>query len=86
MQHIVANTLDLKNVQAYPKKILYPLDFFPHSNPTHQAMVEEFITTLESFLGVQKTDLSLADRWMKCPPPEAKGKSLKEYLPKVHSS
>ena len=46
-------------------------------------MVEEFIVTLENFLGVQRTVISIQDRWQACPPTEAKGLSLKEYTKQV---
>lgn len=67
----------------FPTKILYPLDFFPHSNPEHQAMVDEFISVLEKFLGTTRVEFSIAERWIQCPPAEADGKPLKKYLAKV---
>ena len=71
------------NSTAFPSKIIYPLDFFPHSNPQHQAIVDEFVGVLESFLGTKRVEISLAERWEKCPPLEANGKPLKQYLSKV---
>ena len=83
----VARTMDLDDSSTrFPSKILYPLDFFPHSNEKHQAMVDDFISILERFLGTKRVEFSIAERWAKCPPPEAQGKSLKEYLPKVRNS
>ncbi|KAL4936545.1 amidase signature domain-containing protein [Aspergillus oleicola] len=83
LHHITSHTMDLTdNSTTFPSRIIYPLDFFPHSNPKHQAMVEEFIGVLEDFLGTKRVEISLAERWEKCPPPEANGKSLKQYLPK----
>ena len=70
----------------FPTKILYPLDFFQHSNKEHKAMVDGFISILEAFLGTKRVEFSIAGRWAKCPPPRAQGKSLKEYLPKVRIS
>ena len=46
-------------------------------------MVEDFISVLEKFLGTKRTEFRIADRWEKCPPNEAEGKPLKEYLAKV---
>lgn len=84
LQHIVSRTLNVKEeFKAFPKKIIYPLDFFRHSNPKHQAMVDEFIGILENFLGTKRVEISLAERWQQCPPPEANGKSLTTYLSKV---
>ncbi|KAF2820533.1 hypothetical protein CC86DRAFT_411834 [Ophiobolus disseminans] len=83
LKHIVANTLDtLTQWEKFPSRILYPLDFFPHSNPTHQAMVEEAVCLLENFLNTKRVELIIAERWTRCPPAAAKGKSLKEYLAK----
>lgn len=45
--------------------------------------MESFISTLENFLGVKKTDFSLADRWTESPPPEAEGRTLAEYMIRV---
>lgn len=83
IHHIAAATLDIQNGERYPSKILYPKDFFPHSNKNQQAMVEEFVRVLENFLGVKRTEFSFADRWDKCPPAAAKGKPIKEYLARV---
>jgi hypothetical protein len=83
---IVSSSLDLpSNWTKYPNKILYPKEFFPHSNAKHQAMVEELVSVLERFLGTKRIEFSIAERWAKCPPEEASGKSLKEYLEKVCS-
>ncbi|KAI1357319.1 putative amidase [Xylaria arbuscula] len=66
----------------FPTRILYPLDFFPHSNSKHQAMVDKFIGALERLLGTKRVEFSIAERWSQCPPEQARGKSLKDYLPK----
>lgn len=85
--HLLASTtLDLKDSStAFPSKIIYPLDFFPHSNSTHQAMVDEFVGVLEDFLGTKRVEISLAEKWEQCPPLEANGKPLKQYMSKVRS-
>ncbi|KAJ5228123.1 hypothetical protein N7489_008831 [Penicillium chrysogenum] len=54
-----------------------------NSNPQHQAMVDEFVGVLESFLGTKRVNISLAERWEQCPPSEVNGKPLKQYLSKV---
>jgi hypothetical protein len=87
LRYIVANTLDLPSHSTkLPSKILYPLDFFPHSNPKHQAMVDEFVSLLESLLGTKRVEFSIAETWSHCPPAAAKGKPLIEYLAKVRPS
>ncbi|KAJ6180918.1 hypothetical protein N7519_011379 [Penicillium mononematosum] len=45
-------------------------------------MVDEFVGVLESFLGTKRVNISLAERWEQCPPSEANGKPLKQYLSK----
>ena len=86
LEYLTSQTLDVKKTDHFPKKILYPTDFFPHSNPDQQEMVEQFISRVEKFLGVRRTIFSMKDRWDKCPPEAAKGKTLKEYLAKVSSN
>lgn len=84
LYHLTNNTLDNRvDAASFPKRIIYPLDFFPHSDATQQAMVEDFITILERFLGTKRTEISIAERWEQFPPREAQGKSLEEYLAKV---
>jgi hypothetical protein len=83
LHDLASVTFNLQDTDSFPKKILYPVDFFPHSNPNQQAMVEEFISILERFLGTKRIEFSFIDRWNQCPPEAAKGKSLKEYLAKV---
>ena len=46
-------------------------------------MVEEFISVLERFLGVNRVEFSLQERWATCPPAVAEGKPLKQYMAKV---
>ncbi|PQE11375.1 hypothetical protein CJF31_00001188 [Rutstroemia sp. NJR-2017a BVV2] len=56
--------------------------FFPHSNPDQQKLVDEFVSLLERFLGIKRTHLSISERWNECPPNEAEGKGIREYLDK----
>lgn len=84
LHHIVSHTLDVSDKsKTFPSKILYPLDFFPHSNKIHQAMVDQFTSILENFLGTKRVEFSIAERWAQCPPKAAEGKPLKEYLAKL---
>lgn len=46
-------------------------------------MVDEFVEMSEAHMGIKRTRFSFVERWAQCPPPEAKGKSLKNYLAKV---
>lgn len=46
-------------------------------------MVNDYVNVLESYLGVKRTTFSFVERWSQCPPEEAGGKPLKEFLSKV---
>lgn len=72
-----------RSFSAFPSKILYPSEFYPLTNAKQQAFMEEFIVTLEDFLGVQRTPFSFAEEWNKNPPVEAKGLPLLKYTEKV---
>ncbi|KAK6527768.1 hypothetical protein TWF694_004748 [Orbilia ellipsospora] len=80
LHKVSLETLNIPNCTNYPKRIIYPLDFLPKQDKTQQAMIEEFVSVLEKFLGVKRVEINMAERWDKCPPAAANGKSLKEYL------
>lgn len=67
----------------FPKRLLYPLDFFPQADADQQDMCEAFDTIVEEFLDVKRTPISIADTWASNPPQEAGMKSLQEYLEMV---
>ena len=46
-------------------------------------MVDDYVNILENYLGVKRTTFSFVERWSQCPPEEAGGKPLKEFLSKV---
>ena len=46
-------------------------------------MVDEYVVVLESYLGVERITFTLIERWSQCPPEEARGNSLEEFLFKV---
>ena len=46
-------------------------------------MTDAFVEVLEKYLGIVKTDFSLAEEWDRSPPTEADGKSLFEYTAQV---
>lgn len=55
------------------------------ANPEQQSLVDRFVSDLEAYLDVKATKMSIADRWRQCPPEEADGKTIQEYLDKVLS-
>ncbi|KAJ2977834.1 hypothetical protein NUW58_g7686 [Xylaria curta] len=71
--------------KSFPRSILYPTDFFSSQDETVQEIMGSFTSILENFLGVRRTEFSLADRWTESPPPEAEGKALQEYMNRVAS-
>ncbi len=46
-------------------------------------MVEKFTLVLEDFLGIKRTLLNIEERWNACPPVEAGGQSIRDYISKV---
>ncbi|KAK0702782.1 amidase signature domain-containing protein [Lasiosphaeris hirsuta] len=64
-----------------PTRILYPTDFFPMQNGPQQAMQEEFLTALESSLGIEHTKINLAETWAMSGPAE-RVTPLKDFLRK----
>ncbi|GAB1319268.1 hypothetical protein MFIFM68171_09478 [Madurella fahalii] len=73
----------IKGFKTFPRRILYPTDFFPQGDSAQQHLIDRFIGLLEEFLGVEKTSFSLAEIWKKNPPVEANGKSFEDYTVKT---
>ncbi|KAL8651361.1 MAG: hypothetical protein Q9226_004742, partial [Calogaya cf. arnoldii] len=69
-----------KESKALPTRILYPKEFFPVENENHQKLLENYICVLENHLKTSRTEFSLVERWERCPPAAAEGKSLQDYL------
>ncbi|KAL2680453.1 hypothetical protein Neosp_008054 [[Neocosmospora] mangrovei] len=53
------------------------------ANPEQQALVDRFVGDLEAYLGIKATKMNIADRWRQCPPDEAGGRTIEEFLEKV---
>ncbi|KAI0856904.1 putative amidase [Xylaria cubensis] len=79
-KHLIAATLNVPDSYQFPKRLLYPLDFFPQADADQQAMTEAFIAIVEKFLNVKRTPISITDTWASNPPEAAEGKTLQEYL------
>ncbi|CAG8981416.1 hypothetical protein HYALB_00013919 [Hymenoscyphus albidus] len=79
-KYLISATLDVQDSVEFPKRLLYPSDFFPLADPEQQKMNDAFITIVENYLGVKRTPISITDTWESNPPPEAGKKSLLEYL------
>ncbi|KAM3518755.1 hypothetical protein MY4038_010009 [Beauveria bassiana] len=73
-------TDNVPDSSQFPKRLLYPLDFFPQADADQQAMTESFIAIVERFLGIERTPVSITNTWASNPPDEAQGRSLQEFL------
>ncbi|KAL8980441.1 MAG: hypothetical protein Q9205_004468, partial [Flavoplaca limonia] len=80
LHNLVRGTTYLEESKTLPVQILYPKEFFPVANEEQQILLENYICVLESHLKTPRTDFSLVERWAKCPPQAAGGKSLQDYL------
>ena len=47
-------------------------------------MLDAYVSVLENYLGLRRTEFSFVERWSESPPVEAMGKSLSEFLGKVY--
>ncbi|KAH6694856.1 putative amidase [Leptodontidium sp. MPI-SDFR-AT-0119] len=79
---VAATTFGFKSPVEFPTKIIYPTDFFPHEDKEQQAMVESFVSILETFLGTKRVLIGISDLWDADPPIKAKGRKIKDYLEK----
>lgn len=70
-------------ILQFPRKILYPTDFLPYGDSKMQAIADEFVKHLEGYLEVERSVISISERWSKCPPTQANGRSIREFLEKV---
>ena len=64
-------------------KILYPLDYLPTTNPSQSALLEKFVSGLESALGTQRINISLARLWKKDCPDGKEHEDIAKYLETV---
>ncbi|KAH0594678.1 hypothetical protein MHUMG1_07512 [Metarhizium humberi] len=66
-------------VISFPKTITYLTDF-SSADEEKDDKYEQFLASVEAFLGVKSTRLSLTQTWASKPPAEAKGQGLQEYM------
>lgn len=67
----------------WSKKLLYPTDWFPMSNPDQQKMVDRFVAAVEAVLDVKSTRISLEEEWSSSGPENLRNNSLEQFLDKV---
>jgi hypothetical protein len=81
LQEVAEASLGAKNhAVTIPRRILVSNDFHPYGDQSYQAMINEFISVLERSLDIKSTPISIADLWASCPPEQADGKSLKDFI------
>lgn len=61
---------------------MYPTDYWPVKDGPSQEVFEAFISRLETFLGVKRTEISLEETWQQHNP-EGVTESLSEYMEHV---
>ncbi|KAJ5726210.1 uncharacterized protein N7483_007567 [Penicillium malachiteum] len=71
------------DINEFPSQIIYPADFLPYGDSKMQAIVDEFVKNLECYLGVERSVISIAERWLQCPPIQANGRPIPKFLEKV---
>ncbi|KAK7918291.1 hypothetical protein PG985_010165 [Apiospora marii] len=51
-----------------PTKLIYPTDYWPVADAASQKVFDNFVSQLETLLGVQRVELSLAETWRQTRP------------------
>ncbi|KAI0111137.1 putative glutamyl-tRNA amidotransferase subunit A [Nemania sp. FL0031] len=62
-----------------PTKLIYPTDYWQVDDEASQQAFESFITRIENFLGVKRTEISIADMWKETRP-EGADESIAKYF------
>ncbi|KAK2611385.1 hypothetical protein N8I77_004725 [Diaporthe amygdali] len=67
------------------RRIIYPTDYFPLSDPKQQKLVEQFVQNLETHLDVRRIEVNFAEIWNEKPPSDssAANEPLQHYLKKA---
>ncbi|EIW70951.1 hypothetical protein TREMEDRAFT_61469 [Tremella mesenterica DSM 1558] len=52
--------LNFQTYKSLPKKIYYPTDYLPHGSPEARMIVEDFLTRMETVLGMERVPLDFA--------------------------
>ena len=68
------------------RRILYLTDYLPTPNDAQSSLIESFIQDLEKLLGIERTELSLAEMWRNTAPEPINDINLPVYLESVSQS
>lgn len=60
-------------------KLLYPVDYWQITDEASQKVFETFVTRMENFVGIKRTNIHLAEIWEK-QRPDYVNVSLAEYM------
>ncbi|KAL7901886.1 amidase signature domain-containing protein [Trichoderma sp. SZMC 28014] len=66
-------------IYAKPNKLICLTDYWPVNHEESQRVMERFITRVENFLGVTRTNMNLADKWKETRP-EGTDESISKYF------
>jgi Asp-tRNA(Asn)/Glu-tRNA(Gln) amidotransferase A subunit family amidase len=69
-----------KNYTNFPKRILYPQEYWSNIDANYTAPCEDYVQQLEAFLGVSRTIVDSNQLWLET---SGQNKSLAEYFAKV---
>ncbi|KAI1267974.1 amidase signature enzyme [Xylariaceae sp. FL1019] len=59
-----------KSFTSFPKKLLYPLDYFPVNNSAAQVLYDDFVSVLGDKFGMIKTPINVSDILRESPTPQ----------------
>ena len=74
------------SVHGKPPKILYPMDFMRKFGGEQKRLIDEFVTDLESALGVKREIISFAKEWEASAPEDLAKQGLQDYMQNVCTS
>ncbi|KAM0430141.1 hypothetical protein ACHAPT_006149 [Fusarium lateritium] len=74
------NSPRLRAPPKAPVKILYPRDYLPTSNAEQTRVIDQFVSGLESALGVKRTEISITQRWEEDAPDGKEHDDIAKYL------
>ena len=76
-------TMLLRPTCIEPTRVIYPLDYLRVADAKQHQLLEAIMFDVAEFCQVQVDGVSFRGLWDRSPPPDAAGKSLKEYMQSV---
>ncbi|QYT05271.1 Amidase domain-containing protein [Trichoderma simmonsii] len=78
-QALYGSTETQGKIYEKPTKLIYLTDYWPVNHEESQMVMESFIVRVEKFLGVNRTNINLADTWKRTHP-EGADESISRYF------